>query len=306
LIICLYLPQFQIPFVRTFFFKFFILVILLLLGALAGQSLLLFIAWCYKIELNTSEDILTLLKNDTFQGEMKLYIGLNHIINFLVFPCVFLLIFYKKRLRTYLSLKMFNPWFIPLFIGLLFSLYPIMAYISSLMNKVDWPPFLQGMDNLAMESLGELLKMNTISDLLINITIIGIIPGITEEFLFRGIIQKELKNVLTNDHIIIWITALIFGLMHLQIVGLFPKIIIGAVLGYSYHFSGSLILPMLLHVINNSIATIAHYFNPIEKFESSLPNEEIPFLPVLIITIFAMFIFRYIQSQSKFLQHANE
>ncbi len=300
------MPQFQIPFVRTFFFKFFILVILLLLGALAGQSLLLFIAWCYKIELNTSEDIFVLLKNDAFEGKIKLYIGLNHIITFLIFPCLFLLIFYKKRLTSYLSLKSFNSWYIPLFSGLLFSLYPLMAYISIWMNKVEWPSFLKNMDTMAMESLGELLKMNSITDLLINITIIGIIPGITEEFLFRGIIQKELRTIFTNYHSSVWATAFIFGMMHFQIIGLFPKIIIGAVFGYSYHFSGSLILPMVIHVINNSIATIAHYFNPIEKFESSFPNEEIPFLPVLMITIFAMFIFRYIQSQSKFLQHANE
>jgi hypothetical protein len=117
-----------------------------------------------------------------------------------------------------------------------------------------------------------------------------------------------LKNVLTNDHIPNLADSHDFlDVMHFQISRIISKNnhwgSIGVCLSLFRKFD---YLPMLIHVINNSIATIAHYFNPIEKFESSLPNEEIPFLPVLVITIFAMFIFRYIQSQSKFLQHANE
>ncbi|MFZ1457152.1 MAG: CPBP family intramembrane glutamic endopeptidase [Saprospiraceae bacterium] len=174
------------------------------------------------------------------------------------------------------------------------------------MNKIDWPPLIAGLDNMAMESLTQLLKMDNFTDLLINITLIGIIPGITEEFLFRGIIQKELKNVITNYHISVWLTAIFFGVMHFQIIGLFPKIIIGAVLGYAYHYSGSLLLPMLIHIFNNSFATVAYYFNPMSTIETGSYQEEISFLPVFLFTIMALIIFNYIHTQSKILQHANE
>ena len=291
---------------KTVTYKLFILLCLFVFGAIMAHGFLYLISWYYNIELKTSENIFDFLSNDAYAGKIKVYIALNHILSFLIFPYVFLLIFYKNNVLRYLSLKKFNLWLIPLFLLLLFSLYPLMAYIAMVMNKIDWPPFISGLDNMAMESLTQLLKMDNFTDLLINITLIGIIPGITEEFLFRGIIQKELKNVVTNYHIPVWLTAIFFGVMHFQIIGLFPKIIIGAVLGYAYHYSGSLLLPMLIHIFNNSFATVAYYFNPMSTIETGSYQEEISFLPVFLFTIMALIIFNYIHNQSKIPQHANE
>jgi membrane protease YdiL (CAAX protease family) len=302
----LYLRQFQANPLKTIIYKAFILILLLMLGAFTAQGFLWLFAWFYKIDLKASEDIIDLLKNEEISGKVKIFIGLNHIVTFLVFPYFFLMKFYKSSISSYLSIKKFHPVFIPLFLVLLISLYPLMAYISFWMNQLDWPPFLEGLDITAMESLGELLKMNSLTDLFINIMIIGIIPGITEEFLFRGIIQNELKIYSPNYHLAVWIAAILFGLMHLQIIGLFPKIIIGVVLGYAYHYSGSLILPMLLHAINNSFATMAYYFNPVENSEIINNKDAISIFPVLFFTISAIIIFKYINTQSKILQYANE
>lgn len=275
-------------------------------GAFTAQGFLWLFAWFYKIDINSSEDILTLLKNKDNSLKIKIFIGINHIVTFFIFPYLFLMKFYKSRISSYISLKEFHPVFIPLFMVFLFSLYPLMAYISFWMNMIDWPSLLEGLDTTAMESLGQLLKMDNLTDLFVNILIIGIIPGITEEFLFRGIIQNELKMYTSNYHLAVWIAAIFFGIMHFQVIGLFPKIIIGAVLGYAYQYSGSMILPMFLHTINNSFATIAYYLNPLENPENINNQTSTSIFPVIFFTVLAIIIFKYINKQSKILQYANE
>ncbi len=66
-----------------------------------------------------------------------------------------------------------------------------MGFLSFYVEQIELPDFLDNMDKSSMESLGELLNMTSVQDLLINIVIIGIIPGIGEELLFRGVIQKK-------------------------------------------------------------------------------------------------------------------
>ncbi|MBL0026105.1 MAG: CPBP family intramembrane metalloprotease [Saprospiraceae bacterium] len=70
--------------------------------------------------------------------------------------------------------------------------------------------------------------------------------------------------------------------MHFQIVGFPAKFIIGLVLGYSYHHSGSLILPIILHVLNNSMATLSYFFSPSHTITDSPIAESIPILSVIL------------------------
>lgn len=283
-----------------------VLLLLFLAGVFISQGLLLLLGWYYHFDIKATDDIFSMLSNAMFSGKIKFYIGWNHILSFLIFPFIFLMIYYKGHIKSYLSLKYFDARFIFLFMMLLICCYPLMAYIAMWMDRVDWPPFIDGMDEMALESLSKLLQMDDISGLIINLTITGIIPGITEEFLFRGIIQKEIKTVCANYHSAIWITAILFGIFHFQIIGLFPKIIIGAILGYAYQYSGSLLLPMIIHILNNSFATIAHYFNPMEDIVGQDQVKEITIFPVIIFTGIAIFLFKYIHDHHKSFQYANE
>jgi len=155
-----------------------------------------------------------------------------------------------------------------------------MGYLSFFIDQIDLPDFLDSMDKSSMESLGELLKMTSIQDLLVNIVIIGIIPGIGEELLFRGIIQKELITKLVNPHLAIFITAVLFSAFHFQVAGFIPKLIIGLVLGYAYYLSGSLILAMVIHTLNNVFLTTSLFASGGKIETQAEQTENIPVLVV--------------------------
>lgn len=105
----------------------------------------------------------------------------------------------------------------------------------------------------------QLLKMNSITDLLIVLIVVAIIPGIGEELLFRGLLQTQLSFLIKNIHVVIWITAFIFSAIHMQFFGLIPRMVLGAVFGYIFYWSGSLKYSMIAHSVNNGFQVIATY-----------------------------------------------
>lgn len=100
------------------------------------------------------------------------------------------------------------------------------------------------------------LKMDTIWDLLYTIFVIAVIPAIGEELLFRGYLQQKVGSWLSNQHIAILITGLLFSMIHLDFQAIIPRFVLGVLLGYLYYWGGSLWLPILAHFVNNGQAVI--------------------------------------------------
>lgn len=189
----------------------------------------------------------------------KAALGLNHFFIFCLGPFLYLWICYRKNLISFLNFKHFPPQFLLLFPIALFSLYPTMGFLAQIVKKLDIPDFLMKFDNESLNYLPKLLEMNTIWDLVTNIFIVGVLAGIGEELLFRGILQKEIEIRSEKPHVAIWVSAIIFSALHLQVIGFLPKLLIGVVLGYAYYFSGSLVLPMIIHFLNNSFLIVSLY-----------------------------------------------
>jgi sodium transport system permease protein len=83
--------------------------------------------------------------------------------------------------------------------------------------------------------------------------LIALTPGICEEILFRGFALKPLQKNLGSKWSII-ITGIIFSIIHLDILRLFPTLLLGLAFGYIAVKSGSILLPIIFHIINNSLA----------------------------------------------------
>jgi sodium transport system permease protein len=82
---------------------------------------------------------------------------------------------------------------------------------------------------------------------------IAFTPGICEELLFRGLAFRPIEKKLGPKKAIL-ITALLFGIMHLDIVRLLPTVLLGLVMGTVAYASGSIFPVMLLHICNNFFA----------------------------------------------------
>jgi uncharacterized protein len=94
---------------------------------------------------------------------------------------------------------------------------------------------------------------------LLAFVVIAILPAIGEELFFRGGMQPLLSRLLGNAHLAIWLTAFIFSLFHFQFYGLLPRLFLGALFGYLYHWSGNLLMPIIGHFINNGLSLLLRY-----------------------------------------------
>ena len=152
-------------------------------------------------------------------------------------------------------------------VALLLSL-PAMNLIIEWNQNISLPESLKSieeqmrnMEQSAEASIKLLLGGSNIAGLIVNILIVGVLAGFSEELFFRGALQRLLTSGGIMPHLMIWVTAFIFSAFHLQFFGFVPRMLLGAFFGYLLWWSGSLWLPILLHSLNNSIVVIAEWVN---------------------------------------------
>ena len=84
----------------------------------------------------------------------------------------------------------------------------------------------------------------------------GIMGPILEEYLFRGIIFNKLKNF-NSKKISIFLTSLIFSLVHANLFNMINTFILSYVLIYLYDKYKTLLAPIILHVsVNTTVVLI--------------------------------------------------
>ncbi|MDY0344231.1 MAG: CPBP family intramembrane glutamic endopeptidase [Lentimicrobium sp.] len=105
----------------------------------------------------------------------------------------------------------------------------------------------------------DFLKAPGWNTLWINVLMIGILPAIGEELLFRSVLIGLLRKYFRGSHWPVIISSLIFSAIHLQFYGFIPRFVLGMVLGYLYVWSGSVWLPMLAHLVNNVSTVIISF-----------------------------------------------
>lgn len=142
---------------------------------------------------------------------------------------------------------------------------PAMNYVIWLNSQLPLPgaieQTLKGMEDRASAMVVTLQGAHTIPNLLMSLLIVGIFAGLSEELLFRGAFQRLMSTGGINAHAAIWIAAVVFSLMHMQIYGFVPRMLLGAFFGYSLLWSRSLWVPIILHALNNSVYIVSHYIS---------------------------------------------
>lgn len=135
-------------------------------------------------------------------------------------------------------------------------------------NTFSFPEFLKTFEqwarereDLAAQFTKFMTKFESIGEFFIGVFVIALLPAIGEELVFRGMIQPELYRAGRNQHVAIWVTAILFSAFHMQFFGFVPRMLLGALFGYLYVWSGSLFVPMIAHFVNNGFAVIMVYLN---------------------------------------------
>lgn len=148
-------------------------------------------------------------------------------------------------------------------IAILLSSMPAMNIIVEWNQSIHFPKYLsefeavcRQLEDNAQTVIDNLMTGASVSALLVSILIIGVMAGFSEELFFRGAIQRIFMSTEMNRHIAVWLVAIIFSLFHFQFFGFVPRVLLGAYFGYLLWWSGSIWLPVILHVINNTIVVI--------------------------------------------------
>ncbi len=118
---------------------------------------------------------------------------------------------------------------------------------------------LQKAENESQQTIELLLTAAGWQGLLINLFVIAILPAVGEELLFRGVLQNIMRRFFRSPHAAIWFTAFLFSALHMQWYGFLPRMMLGALFGYLYFWSGNLLLPILAHLVNNGAAVFMEY-----------------------------------------------
>jgi membrane protease YdiL (CAAX protease family) len=174
---------------------------------------------------------------------------------FLLAPLLVLRRWHTPDLRSYLRLRPFTPAGLVLSLGGTLFLLPVSAGLA------QW--LLSFFPALARWSrLGEALIVDPRPwPLAATLLAIAVTPGLCEEVLFRGYLQRTLQRRLSSPwHFLL--SGAIFALFHQQVLGLPSLLLVGVYLGFVYSRFGSLFLTMLSHFLYNAVLILLANFPP--------------------------------------------
>lgn len=103
-----------------------------------------------------------------------------------------------------------------------------------------------------------------IATTLLTLFSVSVLPAVLEELLFRGVLLQPLRRY--GDRLAILLSALMFALCHPTLPQAANAFLMGLCLGVFAVRSGSLVVPMLIHLLYNASACIVTLFSDFLPF----------------------------------------
>ena len=159
-------------------------------------------------------------------------------------------------------------------IFLMLMALPAINLLGYFNQQMSLPAFLEPLEQWmktaeanAAHLTEQFLSVTTFDGLIINILLMALLPAVSEELTFRGVLQRLIQTQ-TNEatkrggkrvHVAIWCTAILFSAIHMQFYGFLPRMLMGALFGYALVWTGSMWIPILMHFTNNAMAVILYF-----------------------------------------------
>ena len=243
------------------------------------------------------------------------WIQLLQTITLFLLPSLILAYMCAKAPFSWLQLDKKADWKVFLWaVGIMLVALPAINMLAQWNQHMVLPTWLSGVEEWmkAKEAEAEWLtkqfmSVTTISGLLVNLLLMAVLPALSEEITFRGVLQRllspknsslnsQLSNL--NSHLSIWLTAIIFSAIHMQFYGFVPRMLMGALFGYMFVWTGSLWVPMLMHFVNNGMAVLLYFLAnkagwDMDKVDAIGTNETLWLgIVSLVLTIVGIYAFR--------------
>ena len=222
---------------------------------------------------------------------MMILTGISHLGGFWLAGLAFLK-WIENRSFDSLNKAAIKPSIIPVIIILVIVFFPFNEFFIRLNENMQLPKSMGGVQNWMQEAEENAAKLTkflmdftSIPQLIIAFIVIAIFAGVGEELIFRGILQNLLLKKFQNHHTAIWLAAIIFSAIHFQFFGFVPRMLLGAMFGYLYVWTGNLWVPILAHTTNNGIIVILMYLNKIGVITADVEKLETPIYITLFFTL---------------------
>ena len=157
---------------------------------------------------------------------------------------------------------------------------PAMNFIIEWNESIQLPESMAGIERWmraseenAREYMNMMLGGTSVMTLIVNILIVGVLAGFSEELFFRGGLQRLLTTGGISAGWSIAIVAFIFSAVHMQFYGFVPRMLLGVYFGLALVWSRSLWVPVILHALNNSIYVYGQWLSERGAFS----GDESPF-----------------------------
>jgi uncharacterized protein len=241
-------------------FVLFVLAVSVVVGMLLSGLLTFVVGYGLGYDVMRISDVLSGNSTETDATFLRLSLLIQHLFLFFL-PAVFALwVCYKQKAFQAAALDK-RPLSISIGLSVIWLLAS-MAFIqySYQINKaITLPKWMMANETDVKKTLETIFSLKGFAGAFVNTLLIGVMPAISEELLFRGVIQRQLGRLLNNDHAQVWITAAIFSAIHFQFQGFLPRMFLGALLGYMLVWSRSLWVPVIVHGLNNGMQVLALY-----------------------------------------------
>lgn len=153
----------------------------------------------------------------------------------------------KKRLVDYFRTDEITPGRVFAFFGMVMLFYSVSVILQQIVISGC---FSAGISPIKEEYLSE--EELSVPYLVWDIILTAVLAPIGEELMFRGVILRRLSTV--SQRFAIFASAVIFGMMHGNLLQMILGICVGLVFGYAAVKTGSLLLPVAGHIFINSVA----------------------------------------------------
>jgi sodium transport system permease protein len=127
--------------------------------------------------------------------------------------------------------------------------------LASVQNRIT--PFPSDVLKRFQDLFDELSRMPVYTSLLL----VAVVPAVCEETLCRGFLLHSLRPRLGRNGAVI-LTAVIFGLLHMDPYRLVPTIFLGLLFGWLVVQTGSIYPAMLAHAMNNALSFLVYKYEP--------------------------------------------
>lgn len=210
---------------------------------------------------------------------MKYNVHLTGIASLIMIPIAYFLL-YEKQSRVICKGKEYGK----LLLTIPFGIAACLA-VNMLISLSPLPKLFPTYENLA-ETIFQ-------GNILFELVAVGVLPGIVEELIYRGILYKGFKKfvpvVAAN-----LISSFVFGAMHMNMIQFVYATTLGIMFAWVYERYKTLWAPMLMHMFANMFSVLMTEWEPLAEFASTAYGSMLLLLFVFLgVTLVPVLIFRF-------------